>query len=40
MFVNMKLNQHEENESSSQKSDPRRSSDEEEPENLPKQVTG
>lgn len=40
MFVNIKLNQHEENEPSNSKADPRRSSDEEELEELPKEVTG
>ncbi|TLD35604.1 MFS general substrate transporter [Venturia nashicola] len=40
MFVNMKLNQHEENEPKSRKANPRHSSDEEEPEDLPKQVAG
>lgn len=40
MFVNMKLNQHEENEPNSQKVDRRRSSDGEDLEDLPKQVTG
>ena len=40
LFVNMKLHQHEENDSGSSKADPRRSSDEEELEDLPKQLTG
>ncbi|QDS68894.1 hypothetical protein FKW77_007859 [Venturia effusa] len=40
MFVNMKLNQHEESESSCKNSDPRRPGDEEELEDLPKHVAG
>jgi hypothetical protein len=40
MFVNMKLHQHEENASGVQKADSRRSSDEEELEELPKELTG
>jgi hypothetical protein len=40
MFVNMKLHQNEENDSGSKQADPRRSIDEEELEDLPKQLTG
>jgi hypothetical protein len=40
LFVNMKLHQHEENNMGNSKADSRRSSDEEELEDLPKQLTG
>jgi len=40
MFVNMRLHQHEENDTNIKQVDPRRSSDEEEMEGLPKQLAG
>jgi hypothetical protein len=40
MFVNMRLHQHEENDTNIKQADPRRSSDEEELEDLPKQLAG